>query len=298
MTDVNNDPAPNTVVILDGPTPTGPHTTTADTNGFFEFNELGPGTYHISVTAKGFADYTSVAIFLKPAQNLDLPDISLQVSSATTTVNVVAYTQQELATRQVNVEETQRVLGFIPNFYAVYTWNAAPISPKQKFSLAFKTFFDPTTPVAIATVSGIEQASDTFPGWGQDWPGYGQRFGAAAADNFTNNFLTGAIFPILLHQDPRYYYMGPERGSTMHRFWYAISATVICKGDNGRWEPNYSAVLGTFSAGAISNAYYPAAQRGVALTIDNGLIQIASGAFGALFQEFLLKKLTPTAKHQ
>jgi hypothetical protein len=73
---------------------------------------------------------------------------------------------------------------------------------------------------------------------------------------------------------------------------------VICKGDNGKWQPNYSAVLGTFTSGAISNAYYPAAQRGVKLTIDNGLINVASGAIGALVQEFLLKRITPKAKDQ
>jgi len=211
-------------------------------------------------------------------------------------VNVIAYTQQQIATQQVHVEETQRVLGVIPNYYAVYVWNAAPISPKQKFSLALKTFFDPTTFVAVAAVAGIEQGLDTFPAWGQDWPGYGQRYGAAYADNFTNNMFTGAIYPILLHQDPRYYYKGT--GTIRSRILYAISTAVICKGDNGRWQPNYSAVLGTFTAGAISNAYYPAAQRGVSLTIDNGLIQIASGAFGSLVQEFLLKRITPTARKQ
>jgi hypothetical protein len=296
VTDVNDDPVPHTIVILDGPGPSDHSTTTADANGFFELNNLAPGTYRVSVSAKGFYDWTSVAIVLKPAQNLDLPDVSLQVSGTTTSVNVIAYTQQQIATQQVHVEETQRVLGVIPNYYAVYVWNAAPISPKQKFSLALKTFFDPTTFVAVAAVAGIEQGLDTFPAWGQDWPGYGQRYGAAYADNFTNNMFTGAIYPILLHQDPRYYYKGT--GTIRSRILYAISTAVICKGDNGRWQPNYSAVLGTFTAGAISNAYYPAAQRGVSLTIDNGLIQIASGAFGSLVQEFLLKRITPTARKQ
>ncbi len=213
-------------------------------------------------------------------------------------MNATSYTTQEMAIQQVHVEETQRVLGVIPNYYAVYVWNAAPISPKQKFSLAWKTFIDPTTPIAVASVAGVEQGLDTFPAWGQDWPGYGQRFGAAYADNFTNNMLTGAVFPTLLHQDPRYFYMGPHRGSKKRRFFYAISTPFICKGDNGRWQPNYSAALGTFSAGAISNAYYPAAQRGAMLTIDNALINLAGGSIGALFQEFLIKKLTPAAKHQ
>jgi hypothetical protein len=298
VTDVHDDVVLHTVILLDGPSPGDHRTATSDAHGSFELNDLPGGTYRLTVTAAGFAEWTSEAIVLKPAQNLDLPDISLQLATAMTTVNATSYTQAEIATQQVKVEETQRVLGFIPNFYISYVWNAAPISRKQKFSLAWKTFIDPMTPVAVASVAGMEQGLDTFPAWGQDWPGYGQRFGAAYADNFTNNMLTGALFPILLHQDPRYYYMGPTRGTKMHRILYAISTAVICKGDNGHWQPNFSAALGTFASGAIANAYYPPAQRGVKLTVDTALINLASGSIGALFQEFLLKRVTPTAKSQ
>jgi hypothetical protein len=299
VTDTNNDAVPNASIVFTGPiitASTARPAATSDANGFFELNNLIAGTYYVTITAKGFADWTSAAIVLTPGQNLDLPGISLQLATAMTTVNAISYTQHEMAVQQVKVEETQRVLGFIPNFYVVYTWNAAPLSPKLKFELAWKTFIDPTTPLAAAFFSGIEQADNAYPGYGQGAQGYGKRFGAAYADNFTNNMFTGAIYPTLLHQDPRYYYKGT--GSISSRILYAIATVVICKGDNGRWQPNYSAVLGTFTAGAISNAYYPAAQRGVMLTIDNSLINIASGAVGALVQEFLLKKLTPASRKQ
>ena len=76
------------------------------------------------------------------------------------------------------------------------------------------------------------------------------------------------------------------------RALYAISRTVIARGDNGRWEPNYSNILGHFSAAAISNLYYPASDRGASLTIENGLAGIGAGAVSNLVREFILKRFT------
>jgi hypothetical protein len=104
--------------------------------------------------------------------------------------------------------------------------------------------------------------------------------------------LGGAVYPSLFHQDPRYFYDG--RGSVLSRAWYAIFSAVRCKGDNGKWQPAYASVLGDFSAGAISNAYYPASDRdGFKLTMRNGATSVASDAFDNLVQEFLLKHFTP-----
>jgi len=295
VTDGNNDAVPNASIVFTGPIVTGP-AAVSDANGFFQLNNLIAGTYYVTINAKGFAEWTSAAIVLTPGQNLDLPGISLQLATAMTTVNATSYTQHEMAVQQVKVEESQRVLGFVPNYYAVYLPNPVPLSPKLKFDLAWKTFLDPTTLLGTAFFAGIEQAGDSYPGYGQGAQGYGKRFGALYADNLTNNAFTGVIYPVLLHQDPRYYYKGT--GTIRSRILYAISMVVICKGDNGKWQPNYSAILGTFTSGAISNAYYPPAQRGVKLTIDNGLINTASGAIGALVQEFLLKRITPAAKNQ
>jgi hypothetical protein len=68
---------------------------------------------------------------------------------------------------------------------------------------------------------------------------------------------------------------------------YAVAAAVICKHDNtGKWEPNYSNIAGNIASGALSNLYYPGNNSGIGLTISNGLIVTAEGAFGAVFQEF------------
>ena len=88
--------------------------------------------------------------------------------------------------------------------------------------------------------------------------------------SFPGHSFGNAIFPALLKQDPRYFYKGT--GSKKSRFFYAVANAVICKGDNGRWQPNYSSVLGSLAAGGLSNLYYPASSRnGVGLTFENTL---------------------------
>jgi hypothetical protein len=173
------------------------------------------------------------------------------------------------------------------------TGNAAPLSPKLKFSLAWKTELDPFSVFASGVIAGVQQRQNDFPGYGQGAQGYGKRFGASYADTFSDIMLSGAILPVLLHQDPRYFYKGT--GTVLSRTLYAIATTVICKGDNGRWQPNYSNVFGTLASGAVSNLYYPAGSRGVRLTINNSLINLMGGAVGDLRQEFFLKRMTPKA---
>ncbi len=295
VTDVNDDVVPNTIVILDGQNPADHRTTVADATGFFEIDNLAPGVYHLTVGAKGFADYTSPAILLKPGLKLDLPDISLQLATAMTSVNATSYTQHEMAVQQVKVEETERILGVIPNFYVVFSGTPVPLSVGQKFSLAWRSAIDPVNLALVGVFAGVQQGLDSIPEWGQDWPGYGQRYGALLASGTTDLAFTGFIFPALLHQDPRYMYKGT--GSIRSRIGYAIATTtVVCKGDNGHWQPNYSNVLGNFATAGITNFYYPAANRGIGLTVDSALINTASGAISGLFEEFLLRRFTSHSK--
>jgi hypothetical protein len=183
------------------------------------------------------------------------------------------------------------VLGVFPNFYVTYVWNAAPLSSGQKFRLALRTSIDPVSIGISGVVAGVEQWQDDFSGYGQGAQGYAKRFGASYADGFISTMLGGAVLPSILHQDPRYFYKGT--GSIPSRALYAIGSVVICKGDNGHWQPNYSNVFGNLAAAGISNIYYPSSDRdGAGVTISNSLIGTASSAIGALFQEFLVKKIS------
>ena len=112
------------------------------------------------------------------------------------------------------------------------------------------------------------------------------------ADVAIGTFIGSAILPSVLKQDPRYFYKGS--GSIRSRVLYAIANSVVCRGDNGRWQPNYSNILGNLAAGGISNLYYPAQNRnGATLTFENAAIGVGATAAANLVEEFLMRRLTP-----
>jgi len=262
----------------------------SDDDGQFSFANIAPGPFQLTIAAPGFATQTFSGI-LHSGEIQTVPQIALSVADARTEVEV-GLPQVEVAEEQIKAEEKQRVLGAIPNFYVSYIPNAAPLNAKQKFKLAARTVVDPFTFVFVAGAAGVEQAQNHFAEYGQGAQGYGKRFGAGYADTITGTFIGGAILPSLLKQDPRYFYKGT--GSKASRALYAIANAVICKGDNGRWQPNYSNVLGSLAAGGLSNLYYPEQDRnGAGLTFQNAAIGIGASAFANLLQEFLIKKLTP-----
>ena len=227
---------------------------------------------------------------VRAGEHHELPRIDLPIASTTSAVTVVV-TQEQIATEQIKEAEHQRAFGIFPNFYSSYVWDAAPLSSKQKFDLAFHSISDPVTFILVGAVSGIEQARNTFPGYGQGAAGYGKRYGAGYGDDAIGRLLGSAILPAILHQDPRYYYMGS--GGKRKRTIHALRSAVVCKGDNGKWQPDYSRVLGAFGAGGISNLYHDAGDRGIGLTFRNGFLDIAGRAADNLLREFVLRNVTP-----
>jgi hypothetical protein len=188
------------------------------------------------------------------------------------------------AERELKLQEKQRILGVIPNFNTSNVQNAAPLSPKQKFSLAYKSALDPFEFVAAGLLAGYGQAVDDNAAYGQGALGYAKRYGAAFTDSADGVLWGNAIYPILLHEDPRYFRKGT--GSVWKRIGYAVSTTVWTKNDNGTWGPNYANVLGNLTAGGISNLYYPAENRGVGLIFEGAATVTAEGALGAMGVEF------------
>jgi len=259
-------------------------------DGRFSFANVAPGPFQLTITSAGFATQVRSGV-LHPEEVYEAPEIELAVATATTEVRVVV-TRTELAEEQIKVEEKQRVLGFIPNFYISYIHNALPLTPRQKFELAWKTTLDPVNFALTGAVAGVQQAQNDFSGYGQGAQGYAKRYGASYANFFTGTMIGSAILPSLLKQDPRYFYKGS--GGTRSRLLYAVANSVICKGDNGHWQANYSSILGGLASGGISNLYYPASDRnGVGLTFENALIGIGEDAVANIFQEFIVRRFTP-----
>jgi hypothetical protein len=259
-------------------------------DGQFSFVNIPPGPFRLSITAPGFKTQTFTGT-LRPGEIYTVPQTTLAIATAVTEVRV-APTRVEVAEDEIKEEEKQRVLGVIPNFYVTYLPHAVPLSSKQKFELAWKTAVDPVNFGITGVIAGVQQAQNDFSGYGQGAQGFAKRYGASYADFVAGTFVGSAVLPSLLKQDPRYFYKGT--GSKRSRILYALANAVICKGDNGHWQANYSSILGSLAAGGISNLYYPAKNRdGAQLTFENALIGIGASAAANLLQEFLIRKLTP-----
>lgn len=292
VTDADDAAIPGATIAVDGPVAAEHRTLTSDETGSFELKNLTPGVpYQIAVHAKDFADWTSPAVVLQPGQALELTGIKLRISVVETTV--IALTVEQLATQQVKAEEKQRVLGIIPNFFVSYDKDAVPLTKKLKYQLAFRAATDPISIAGDVVLAGINQAADT-PNYRQGAEGYGQRFGAAYAQSFTNVMIGGGVLPALLHQDPRYFYQGTGTGRS--RAVHALSSPFVCKGDNGRWQFNYSSIGGDLISASLTNIYLPPSNRGPGLVFSSALINTGGRLANAVVQEFILRKYTTNAK--
>lgn len=296
VTDENEDVIPGAEVVLESDAHSIHQTVTADQNGSFAFQNLSfTDSYVVTVAANGFINWRSQALHLDPGQFLILDNVALKVDGGPMSVTVTA-SPVEIATEEVRIAEHQRVLGFIPNFLVVYDRNPAPLTAKLKFKLALRVAVDPVTFFGVAGFAAINQSANT-PNYVQGLKGYGQRAGALYADGFTDLMLGGALLPSVLHQDPRYFYQGT--GTTRSRLIHALMSPFWCRSDSGKWQPNYSSLGGDLASTAISEAYYPASNRGPGLVFGNFLIGTGERMVSGLAQEFLLRKLTPgAAKNQ
>src|SRR6185437_3665164 len=180
-------------------------------DGGFTFSNLSPGSFVITVTASGFQQSDSAKFTLKENDIYHVPNIVLAVAGTST--EVVVRPTEVIAAEQMKAEEKQRLLGIVPDFYVSYVWDAAPLNTKQKFSMSLRDTFDPTVFIGVSIGAGIQQARNSYPGFGQGAAGYGKRWGALFANGRTSDFLSRAVFSSTFHQDPRYFYEG-SAGST------------------------------------------------------------------------------------
>jgi hypothetical protein len=292
VVDTSDDPIPGATVVLQGPAGDRLTVVTKD-DGSFAFHGATSGlAYHVTVTAEGFADWSS-SVTVEPGQEKTITDVKLRILAVQRAVTV-KYSSKEVATQQVKAEEQQRIFRFIPNIYVVYDPHPEPLTTKMKFHLAYKGLTHPTFFGLEAAWAGIQQAANT-PDWPQNAKGYGERFGANLASGVTEGLFANAILPSLLHQDPRYFYQGT--GTKGSRARHAILAPFVCKGDNGASQPNYSQMGGLLISASLSNAYYPESNRGAGLVARNFGTNMGIHVALGLAQEFLLNKVTSKHKH-
>jgi hypothetical protein len=157
--------------------------------------------------------------------------------------------------KKSDVQEDKRILGIVPNYRTSPSLtNYEPVSAREKFVIAAQDSFDRGTVILAAAFAGEGQLTNSNKAFGQGAAGYGRYFGTSYADFVIGNFMTEAIYPSILHQDPRYFRRGT--GSGWSRLKYAIGQTFWTHNDSGRTGFNYSEILGNATSVAISNAYY------------------------------------------
>jgi hypothetical protein len=293
VVDTSDDPVPDAAVVLQGPVGNRLAAVTKE-DGSFAFPNVTSGiVYLVTVTAEGFADWSS-PVTVEPGQDKTLTDVKLRILAVQRAVTV-SYSEKEVAAQEFKAEEQQRILRFIPNTYVTYEPHPEPLTTGMKFHLAYKSLSNPVFFVRTAAWAGVQQAADTPGQWRQGAEGYGKRVGAGFADATAEGLIGNAILPSLLHQDPRYFYQGS--GTKKSRAFHAILAAFICKGDNGTTQPNYSTWGGSLISSSIALSYYPSSDRNAQHVFKNFGIGMGLHVAGGLMQEFILDKFTSKGKH-
>jgi hypothetical protein len=266
---------------------------TTGEKGEFTFPDVPAGSYVVRVHVTGFNPFSTDAFTVDDGgQLLTVPRIVLAVEGFSTSVVVRA--TEAIAEEQIKVQEQQRWLGVVPNFYVSYVPDAAPLTSRQKFTLAAHETFDWTAIVGASLAAAMDQSVAAHPGFGDGPSGYAKRWAASFADDRTGDLLSHYVFASAFRQDPRYFYQGT--GTTKSRLIHALGSAFLARSDRGTTMPNYAQMFGNIGAAALSNVYYPQSKRGGSLMVSNLAIGLASRAAKAVTQEFIGKRLTKNAQ--
>lgn len=226
-----------------------------------------------------------------PAQTSQPPSsISSQTPDDTSSQVPAPKSEQEPAPKSEHEkevekqEQSQRLLGVIPQFGTTSRHDAPPLTSRAKFRLFAKSAFDPVELSVVGFQAGISQAEGQFPEFGQGTAGYGKRYGATLADEVSSGFFANYFYSVLLKEDPRYFRLG--EASIKRRIGYSLLQEVSCRSDKGGRSIAWENILGAFSAGGLSNLYYPPAERGFGLSMSRSAISVGYGSLGGLVDEF------------
>jgi hypothetical protein len=180
----------------------------------------------------------------------------------------------------------ERLFWVLPDFFLIESPKPLPpLSTGAKFKVTARSTFDFVQYPVYAMLAGISQAENAEPGYGRGATGYAKRYGAAFGDTTIESFMTGAILPSILRQDPRYYQLG--KGSFWRRTGYAISYIFITRADSGRIQFNSSEIVGSALAGGISTySYHPRGERTVRNSLSVWGTQVGYDTISIVFTEF------------
>jgi len=164
-------------------------------------------------------------------------------------------------------------------------WQAQALRPRDKVVLGLRDLYSFGNFGSMFVASGFSHLTNGQPNFGTDRGAYGQRLGAAALRETSEGVLTDSVFAPILHEDPRFYVLGPQYG-LLHRTLYAITRPLITRSDSGRSTINGALLLGNGTASVLTNAYYPASNRNVHDTLATFGGSIGGAALGFVVSEF------------
>jgi hypothetical protein len=223
-------------------------------------------------------------------KNPTMPQSARQSSSQTPSPQA----SPQDAPRQIPplADQTIGILSRRSIFFPDLATTLKALSPEQKFKLSLDETIAPSTLVSASITAGYRQVENTYLGYGQEWGGYGKRFGAAMANSASTNFLGTFLIPSWLHQDPRYFIS--LRPSFRKKMEYALTRQIITRTDEGRSTFNWSRVIGVLGAESIANIYLPAEERTAGKTFERSGIRFGIGIGTTLLKEYwpmIFKKL-------
>ena len=188
--------------------------------------------------------------------------------------------------RQSRGTSTDRLFYVLPNFLTLEdAGKVPPLTTEEKFKVVTQSSFDWVKYFWFGALAGIGQAENSPAGYGQGAAGYGKRYGAAFGDSTIEDYMTSAIFPSLLHQDPRYFQLG--KGSFWHRTEYAVSRIAVVRSDSGHSQFNFSEIVGAGASASISTfSYYPRRDRTASNVMNVWGEQLGIDTFVIVLKEF------------
>jgi hypothetical protein len=159
----------------------------------------------------------------------------------------------------------KRVAGVVPAFNVAPFDTKTPLTSGEKFYIFWRGTLDPYTLIVPAVKSGIYNAAGLNSGFGSGASGFFQRYGAAIGDSTSGKFFRNWFYPVLLHEDPRYFRIA--KGTTKERMVYSVTRVFVTRTDSGNTRFNWSKLLSGFTSSGLSNLYYPEENRGVGFTL-------------------------------
>ena len=181
-------------------------------------------------------------------------------------------------------DTNSRIFGIIPNYRTSPTLTPyTPLDAPTKVHLAAEDAFDRGTFILAGLFAAQAQWTQTAPSFGHGVPAYGRYYSAALTDLVVGDFMTEAIYPVVLRHDPRYFRRGT--GPAWTRLGYAVGQIVWTHTDRGTGMINISELVGNASAVALGNVYYRDG-RSVANNVSRWSSQIGTDLAANILKEF------------